>query len=300
MIIFIFIILFLLIRLFTLKKEVKKINQQLQSYNDRETNKKINIALLDKDLENLATEMNKLIDLHGIEHRKRVRFEYEQKQAIANMSHDLRTPLTSIIGYIQMAEQNDVTTEERKQLLSVAKKRAKRLEALLNDFFELSIIESADHQLKAETINLKNVIIDHLMTFYDRFQERNLTPTIQMPDADVFVIGDQSALNRVVENLLTNAMSHSDGNIVIKLEEREAAVQFVVENDAYSLTKQDADNMFDRFYMADQSRSGKSTGLGLSIVKSLMEKMNGSITGKLIDGKLIIICEWKKAGQAAV
>jgi len=285
----------LLTRLFALKKEVKKISKQLEKYNDRKTNKKIEMALFDKNMEKLGLEINKLIDLYVAENRKRIRYENEQKQAIANMSHDLRTPLTSILGYIQMAEEEDVTADERKELLSIANKRAKRLETLLKDFFELSIIESTDHHLKSEQINLRNLTIDVLISFYDRFQEINMEPTIHIPEKDVFIIADESAVTRVIENLLSNAIVHSDGNIIISLEEQGSTVKLSVRNDAYSLTDEDARLIFDRFYKADRSRSGKSTGLGLSIVKSFMEKMSGKVTGHLNEGQLIIICEWKAA-----
>lgn len=294
--IFIFIIAVLLLtRLFALKKEVKKISKQLEKYNDRKTNKKIEMALFDKNMEKLGLEINKLIDLYVAENRKRIRYENEQKQAIANMSHDLRTPLTSILGYIQMAEEEDVTADERKELLSIANKRAKRLETLLKDFFELSIIESTDHHLKSEQINLRNLTIDVLISFYDRFQEINMEPTIHIPEKDVFIIADESAVTRVIENLLSNAIVHSDGNIIISLEEQGSTVKLSVRNDAYSLSDEDARLIFDRFYKADRSRSGKSTGLGLSIVKSFMEKMSGKVTGHLNEGQLIIICEWKAA-----
>src|SRR5690625_4846826 len=156
-------------RLFSLKKEIKEISQQLQTYNNRKTNKKIDMSLFDKDMESLGLEINKLIDMYVAENRKRVSFDNEQKKTIANISHDLRTPLTSILGYIQMAQEKDVTADERNELLFIANKRAKRLEALLKDFFELSIIESTDHHLKSERINLRNLIIDVIVSFYDRF-----------------------------------------------------------------------------------------------------------------------------------
>jgi len=283
----------LFIRLYSLKKEMKKITWQLQIYINRKSNKKIDMTLLDKDIENLGLEINKLIDMYVTENRKRVRFEDEQKQAIANMSHDLRTPLTSVLGYIQMAQANDVTETERKELLAIANNRAKRLETLLRDFFELSVIESSDYFLKFERINLRNVTIDILMSFYDRFQEKKIEPVMNMPENDVFIVSDDSAVTRVIENLLSNAITHSDGNIVICLEEKDSTAVLIVKNDAHSLTEEDAHRLFDRFYIADQSRSGKSTGLGLSIVKSLMEKMNGTIKGQLHDSQLSIICEWK-------
>ncbi|WP_246141133.1 sensor histidine kinase [Bacillus marasmi] len=285
----------LLTRLFLMKKEIKKISKQLQKYNNRLTDKKVDIALIDYDIENLGVDINKLIDLYVIEHQKRIRFEEEHKQAVANMSHDLRTPLTSILGYIQMAEDDDITEAEKNELISIANNRAKRLETLLKEFFELSVIESTDHQLKSERINLKEITIDVLMSFYDRFNEKNREPIINIPENEVFIISDDSAVTRTIENLVANAMNHSDGNIVIILEEKDSIARLIVKNAAYSLTEKDVNQMFDRFYMADQSRSGKSTGLGLSIAKSLMEKMNGTISGQLNDGQLSIICEWNAA-----
>lgn|SRR5690625_3379027 len=284
---------FLFTRLFAFKKEVKKMRMQLKNYNNRMTNKKIGMALLDKNIENLALEINRLIDLYVTENRKRIHFEQEQQQAIANISHDLRTPLTSILGYIQMAEATDIPDEERKELLTIAKSRAKRLETLLNDFFDLSVIESADHHLTSDQINIRNVAIDVLINFYDRFNEKNMEPIIHMPEHDVIIISDESAVTRVIENLISNAITHSDGNIIISLEEKDSKARLTVKNDTHSLTEKDVKRMFDRFYMADQSRLGNSTGLGLSIVKSFMEKMNGKIIGQLNDGQLSIVCEWR-------
>lgn len=286
---------FVIARLLALKKEMNNMIAQLQKYTNRQTDKKIDLSLFDKNLEQLGTEVNKLMDLYVDENRKRTRFEKELKQMIANMSHDLRTPLTSITGYIQMAEKENIPPEERGELLAIAKSRAKRLESLLNEFFELSVIESNDYLLKSEGINLRNVTIEVLMSFYDRFQEKGMEPVLSITDEDVFIRGDTSAAARVMENLFANAIKHSEGKIQISLQEQNGTVRLMVKNDASSLTDEDVRRMFDRFYMADQSRTGKSTGLGLSIVKSLMEKMGGKVTAKLKDEQLSIICEWKSA-----
>lgn len=282
-----------LTRLFSFKNEVRKIVRQLQLYNNRKTNKKIDITLIDQDIEHLGVEVNRLIDLYVMENRKRVLFEKEQRQAVANMSHDLRTPLTSIIGYIQIANNENLSEVEKEELLATAFDRAKRLERLLNDFFELSVLESTDYELKLQRINLTKLLTEVLVSFYDRFQEKRLEPTIEGLENNVTIFADHSAVTRVIENLLSNTLKHADGNIMIRLEEQNGVASLMITNDALSLTEQDVQHMFDRFYMADQSRSGKSTGLGLSIVKSLMEKMNGSISSKLNDGQLSIICEWK-------
>lgn len=293
----IFIFVWFLTRHFILKQEINKVRKQLALYNKREADKKIDISLFDEDLENLVIEINKLIDLHVAENRKRVNLELEHKQAVANMSHDLRTPLTSIQGYIQMAVKDNISIEERKELLAIASERAKRLEALLRDFFELSVIESNDYELTIEKVNLRETTVEVLMSFYDRFQEKNLQPSIYIPEKEVIVSADQSAVVRVLENLLSNAINHADGEVSIRLEEDANFAELIIQNNAFALTELDVDHLFDRYYMADQSRSRTSTGLGLSIVKSLMEKMNGSISAYLHDGELSIVCRWEKTHQ---
>ena len=284
---------FCMIRLFTLKKEIRKISTQLQNYTNRKSDKKVDMALIDKDIEKLGVEINKVMDLYVAENRKRVQFEMEQKQLIANMSHDLRTPLTSILGYIQMAEDRDIAMDEREKFLSIAKERANRLEVLLKEFFDLSVIESADYQLNADRINLRNILMDTIISFYERFQEKNLEPSIHLPDEDIFIMSDKSAVQRVIENLLSNAVKHSIGNIMVRLEAENSTAKLIISNNVQFVTAKDVEKMFDRFYKADQSRTSNSTGLGLSIVKSLMDKMNGTIDSQLIDDHLSITCKWK-------
>lgn len=287
------IIIFFFARLHSIKKEMKKMAQQLQDYNIEKTNKKIDMSLFEENLENLGIEINRLMDKHTKEKQERIHFEGELKQTIANMSHDLRTPLTSILGYIQMAESGDLLERERKEYLTIAKKRAQRLEILLSDFFELSVIESSEYQLKTEKINLKNVTVDVLMSYYDRFNEKKIEPTISMPDEDIVIETDRSAVIRVIENLVTNAINHSDGEITVVLEENDSTARLIVKNTASSLTDHDVEQLFNRFYVADKSRTEKSTGLGLSIVKSFMEKMEGRIYSELKDGQFSIVCEWR-------
>lgn len=287
------IIFFLFARLRSLKRQLKQMTKQLVQYNQQETEKKIDIALIDSNLELLAVETNRLIDtIVDIKASKR-RTENELKQAVSNMSHDLRTPLTSIIGYIQMAESDDVTVNNKKEYLSTAKKRSKRLETMLNGFFELSVIEATDYRLKSERVNIKSLSTDTVLSFYDRFNEKQIEPHISLSDNDLFIIADESAAMRVIENLISNAITYADGNISIHLEEKNETAILTISNDAPALTEEDVNLFFDRFYMADQTRSGKNTGLGLSIVKSLMLKMDGTITTDLKDGHLSIVCKWQ-------
>lgn len=275
-----------------IKKELKNILNQLKNYNIRKTEKKIDITLLDKDIEKMTIEINNLIDLHALSNIEKKSAERELKQAIANISHDLRTPLTSILGYIQLIEKPEVTDEERKEYLAIAKDRAKRLQILLNDFFELSVIESVDHSLKLGKLGLNSIVEEIVINLYDKFNEQQIVPSIKIPQEQMNIIGDESAIKRVIENLVINAIRYSDGNVSITLERNNTKINLTISNDVKDITEKDVELFFNRFYTADQTRSGKGTGLGLSIAKALMDKMNGKLSAELKDSCLYVKCSW--------
>ena len=275
-----------------IKKELKNILNQLKNYNIRKTEKKIDITLLDKDIEKMTIEINNLIDLHALSNIEKKSAERELKQAIANISHDLRTPLTSILGYIQLIEKPEVTDEERKEYLAIAKDRAKRLQILLNDFFELSVIESVDHSLKLGKLGLNSIVEEIVINLYDKFNEQQIVPSIKIPQEQMNIIGDESAIKRVIENLVINAIRYSDGNVSITLERNNTKINLTISNDVKDITEKDVELFFNRFYTADQTRSGKGTGLGLSIAKALMDKMNGKLSAELKDSWLYVKCSW--------
>lgn len=287
---------YLFIRHLTYKRELSKINSQLARYNDLDTEKKVDVSLSDAGIEQLGAEINRLIDLYVKAERDRVRSENELKQAVANISHDLRTPLTSIKGYIQMAASVDAGETKQREYLDIAAGRTKRLEQLVDDFFELSRIESADYELSPETFDLKRHFREVLLGFYNSFEERNLEPEITMPEDGVFIHTDPSALTRILENLLSNAIRYSDGEIRTGITESDDSIAVFVANSSVHIDgSTDLNLLFDRFYVADRSRTKKSTGLGLSIAQSLVEKTGGIIRADYERDMLTVRCEWPKS-----
>lgn len=285
---------YLLLRLKLFKNELNNMKKQLQHYNKQSTNKKLDLTLFNKNIEQLGIEINKLIDTHTQIYSQYKQIELNKKWEIESISHDLRTPLTSVLGYIQMAEDLDISKEERLELLHLTKKQGERLEILINDFFELSTIESVDYHLKLETINIKKVIQEVIINHHDRFKSKNIAPIIVFPQQELEIIADLSAVTRVLENILSNAVKYSEGDINIFLKEENTNVVVTIENNASNLTQESVNQIFNRFYMADRSRLGHGAGLGLSIAESFMEKMNGSIHAQLKNEKLLISCEWYK------
>lgn len=284
---------FVLTRLFLLKREIKRATKQLNELNSKQTEKKIDVAYFDKDFENLASKINDQIDLTLQAYAEKRSKENELKQSIANISHDIRTPMTSILGYIQLLESDELSSEKRTEYTAIIKSGALRLKVLLEDFFELSLIESADYQVKMEKIKLNHLLLEVLAGFYEQFYQQNIEPALHIPENELIIIADTSAVKRVIENLLLNAIKHSSGNVTIRLEKLQSSIRLIISNDVSQLSENDIFFLFDRFYKADKTRFAKGTGLGLSIAKSLMLKMKGNLSAKLKGNQLFIVCEWK-------
>ncbi|RTR33115.1 HAMP domain-containing histidine kinase [Robertmurraya yapensis] len=284
--------LFFLTRFLLLKKEIRSATKRLKERHQDKTDQKISLGFYDKDFEKLAEEINVQIDETRQAVAQKRRTENELKQAISNISHDIRTPMTSILGYIQFLESEDIPYEKRKEYVTTVKKGALRLKVLLEDFFELSVIESADYSLKLETISLNEIVLEVVVGFYDEFNHRKMEPKLVNSDGPFKVMGNPSATKRVIENLLSNAIKHSTGDVTIALNRTGAFVELIVSNPAPQLKAENLSSIFDRFYKGDQSRREKGTGLGLSIAKSLMEKMNGSLTAELRNNQLYMKCRW--------
>lgn len=282
----------LLIRLMMLRRELGRMTEQLRSYNEGDTGKKIDVALFDQKLEELAGQINRQSRLIVEAEAQKKRIQQEFRQAAVNMSHDIRTPLTSILGYIQLLEADTITAEDKREYVGIVKNRTKRLQALLNDFFELAVIESPDDYLRTEKIEMTDLISDILVDFYDSFNERGITPTIRLAEERVRIYADESAVRRVVENLLVNTAKYANGQVEICFERHGESVSLTIINEAKELVGSDVSLLFDRFYTADRARSAQTSGLGLSIAKSLMNKMGGTLTAELQGEQLRMICRW--------
>jgi len=288
-----------LVWLYRLKREIRRMKRQLQQWNDGRTAKKLDVIVQDRDIEALAEQINRQIDRTRQANAEKTRTENELKQAISHISHDIRTPMTSILGYVQLIESEGLSEAQKREYTAVVRKSALRLKALLEDFFELSVIESPDYALSMEKVTLGELVLESLAGHYEAFNQRHIEPIIRLPDEEICVIADASAVKRVIENLVTNAIRYSAGDVSIGLERPDGSTsaRLTIHNSAPRLRQEDLVHLFDRFYKADQQRTERGTGLGLSIAKSLMRKMNGILTAELRDGVLFMHCEWKTAEQ---
>lgn len=281
-----------LIRLIQERMQIREITSQLKDYNKKATEMKVNISLSNKHLEALAIEINQVIAGRVEASANTYRVERELKQAIAGMSHDLRTPLTSIIGYMQLVENKELDETKKDEYLEIAQKRAIRLQKLLNDFFALSIVDSEDYPIEREATNINSIVKETLLSYYDQFEAMNFQPVVEITEEELTSLIDENASKRVMENLLSNAIQHSAGDIRISLDQQDGFAVFVVKNKVKTTHKIQEEKLFERFYTTDQTRQS-SRGLGLTIVQSLMNRQGGEITAELQGKDFIITSKWE-------
>ncbi|WP_125153459.1 sensor histidine kinase [Clostridium rectalis] len=278
------------VKLLGYKKEIRNITNQISEFKEKNTCKKINTEIWDKDIEKLALRINEYFEHYKRNEQEKVVFENKLKEGIANMSHDLRTPLTSIIGYLKLLENNQI---DKKEALTILKNKTNKLNVLINDFFQLSSIESEDYDLHMTKLNITKIVSDEILSFYEAFESKGIIPRINILDKPTFIIGHKDSLERIIENLVSNVLKYADKDIEINLKECNDKVIFIISNISKRTKKEDVPYIFDRFFMADKVRKGQGVGLGLPIAKCLMEKMHGNITADYKENKFSIICSFK-------
>lgn len=251
--------------LFSWKRQICEITKQISE------NKKLRISLSNKQIEKLAGIVN---EKNYLEHKTKIQIIQEKEQlkhSIANISHDLRTPLTSIQGYLTLLKDCE-DKEEQEHYFSVIQAKTDYLTELLQIFYDLSLIESDDYILGIEKIDVNRIVTDCLIDKYNELKE--LTPTIKIENAPVWITGNAVACKRIIDNLITNAIRYSNDYIEIVMD---ADGIFTVKNTTSELKNIDVNILFQKFYTVDTSRSNGSTGLGLYIVKELLSKIEGGV-----------------------
>lgn len=262
-------------------------SRQLEDLSSGRTEKKISLTLVDARLNELAAQINENMELQKqlrIDARKS---EQRLKDSIAGVSHDLRTPLTAIIGYIQMLERSGLSGEQQEKAMVILKK-ANAMRELVESFFELSVMESGQPELAEEPVNFTNIVSEAVVDFIPRFEAAELKPDVDLGDKSLYMAGDTTALRRIVQNLLSNALKYTAGRVEVTLEESAGKIILAVANEVRPDTPPDMERLFERFYTADDSRNSGSAGLGLYIVKLLAEKMQGAVSASLENKTLSI------------
>lgn len=259
---------YLLVLRHSLREAAEELDEKLRT----DTNTLISISSGDRAMQSLVTHINRQLQALRRERLRLHSGNAELTAAVTNVSHDLRTPLTALCGYLDLLEQ-EPQTEAAARYLTVIRERTDAMRALTEELFRYSVLTATADELHTEPVCLNDVLEQSLAGFYGALSARGITPSVQLPEEKVIRPLDAAALRRVFDNILSNAAKYSDGDLAVVLAP-DGEVTF--SNRASALSRVEAARLFDRFYTVDSARG--STGLGLSIAKLLTEKLHGTIS----------------------
>lgn len=270
------------IKIYLLRRSAREILSQLDMILSEDTNAVIGITSSDKEMRRLADGLDRKLRQIRREQLRYLNGDRELKEAVTNISHDLRTPLTAIMGYLEMMKRID-KPEQLDYYLKIIEGRAVAMKQLTEELFRYSVILSNSGLGEPEETSVGAVLEDCIMSYYAALSERGIEPVVELTEEPVIRKLDKAALSRVFANLMNNALKYSDGDLYVSLT-AQGVVTF--SNTARALTQTQVERLFDRFYTVEAARS--ATGLGLSIARSFVEQMGGSITASLDSGRLSI------------
>ena len=280
----------LLYRYIRLKSEIRKISGQLEELVSDNSEKMLDISFVDKELERLAGLFNQYNDKQRQIVAGAIKDEDFLKDSVANISHDLRTPLTVILGHLQLIAKTDLTPDQRERL-DIVNNKAVRMKELVDTFYEYSLVTTSNEVMKHDKLNILNMLIDLISDCAPLMDKKGITPKIDLPEHSVYIYSDRNAIDRILQNLITNSIRYSAGDINVKLETVNDGIVLSVANPISEDSELDPDRMFDRFYTGDSSRNSGGTGLGLAVVKELTSKLGGNINAVRSGGMLTIKLE---------
>ncbi|WP_394920497.1 sensor histidine kinase [uncultured Robinsoniella sp.] len=274
-----------------MKGQIHNLSKQMEELICKDTEKMLDISLIDNDLERLAGTLNRYNSQQRQTVASALRHEEYLKESVANISHDLRTPLTVILGHLQLLKKEDLPKEQENRVETILNK-AERMKELIEIFYNLAVLDTECTSTQREKFNFTNLLINLITENSPALEQKNICPEINLPEFSVFAFSDRNMVERILQNLLTNAIRYTNGNIKINLEQQARnKICFSIENSVSNVSEIDVSRLFERFYMADKSRRGGGTGLGLAVVKALVEKLGGSVKANLQSDTLVIILE---------
>ena len=272
-------------KVYFLRRSAKEITDAFRDKLAADTNTLIDISTRDPYMRKLAAQINVQLRLLRKERHRYSQGDLELKEAVTNISHDLRTPLTAICGYLDLLEREEKSKAVERYLSQIGN-RTEALKGLTEELFRYSVVTSTQ-DLKLEHLDMVRALEESLLSFYGVMKEKGIQPEIQLPEEPVYRELDAGALNRIFSNIISNALKYSDGDFSVTMTDN-GSITF--SNTAKELNSVTVGRLFDRFYTVDAGRN--STGLGLSIAKLLTERMGGKIEAEYELNKLNIVLQF--------
>lgn len=275
-------------RLYSYQKQMKHLKKELERACQDETNILFTSAVNIGQTPEVIRALNCLMEKNRHAKEQLLRENHSYRESITSISHDIRTPLTSAKGYIQMLGHEAVTPHKRLEYATIVEQRLDALTGLLDQLFLYTRIEAGGLPLQIESINAGNLFADTISTFYNDFISKNCEPVVEITQTPCQIQADRQAFIRIIENLIRNALVHGTGDYHLSLLKQHPYAVIRIANRTDSIEAADMDYIFDRFYTTDISRTRKTTGLGLAIVKELTQQMGGNAVAAL-EGSLFSI-----------
>ncbi|MEK5583004.1 sensor histidine kinase [Paenibacillus sp. FSL P2-0536] len=263
--------------------DLRYMHDKLSSIMEEGSHERLLLFSGNLELQNVLIDLNRLLDINHKGSIERVRLEKSMRNMLSNISHDLKTPLTVVLGYIETIQQDEhLPAEERERMMKMIHQKANEVIQLMNKFFDLSKLESGDREVALSRVEAGEVCRRNILSFYDILSAKGSEVEIEIPDEAVYFMGNEEALDRILSNLLSNAISYGDagGVLGLKLYSDENKVYIEVWDRGKGISEVHQDKVFERLYTLEDSRNRayQGSGLGLTITKRLTEQMNGTIT----------------------
>lgn len=269
------------------QRQVKDICRQLAFLMKHDSNMLIHREFGLGGIGMLSDRLNDLLELR----RKEKQYYQEKETLIAdtytNLSHDIRTPLTSLDGYFQLMEACE-NVEEQRRYLNIIHERIHSLNEMLEELFMFTKLKNESYRLELTSCCINRILKETVFSYYDDWVRREIQPDIQITEEQLYIDGNKQGLSRIIQNVIKNGLDHGKKKIriVLKREQNQAVLR--ISNQVIASEQIDIEHVFDRFYKADAARSKTSTGLGLSIAREFVRRMNGEIGAKIEENEFIV------------
>lgn len=276
------IIIILISIIFKYQRQMKDICRQLAFLKDHDSNMMISSDIRFGGFGKLLDAINEFVEL-----RKQERKKYFDKEKIisdtyTNLSHDIRTPLTSLDGYFQLLEESK-DIQEQKKYIAVIQERITSLKDMLEELFTFTKLKNDSYILELSPLSLNRLLKETLFSYYDNWKANGIEPEFHITDEPLMINGNSQAMKRVIRNIIKNGLDHGEKQFRVLLEKRRNTVVLCLNNMVADSDKIDIEQVFERFYKADEARSERSTGLGLSIAREFVIRMNGEISAHIYE-----------------
>lgn len=270
----------LIAALLKIRAQLRDINEQLDFLYEKDTNMLLAIDTNLADIGRLKRNINRFLVQGHLRRREAVKKEQMISDTYTNLSHDIRTPLTSLDGYFQLLREED-DEKQQEHYISIIQERITSLKDMLEELFMFTKLKNDSFKLELSNCCVSRLLKQTVFSYYDEWKKQGMEPEISLCDETVFILANTQALRRVFQNIIKNALVHGQKRIRIEMKKPDDEVCILISNDVENPGEIDVSKAFERFYKADEARSVSSSGLGLSIAKELVERMGGQIRAEL-------------------